>query len=196
MHTFVRHPRNRWWVVRAFGSPLLRRSDRIEAFVIVFAIIVALLGAPVAGVVGAAVYGSREPLYAEEEQTRHPVTVTVSETGTTTIKHSTGATTVRARWRDAGGERVDWFKTYHAVKVGDRIDIWVNKDGVQASSPTPTSQAWIDAGGVGGGVWLAVVLGASALVAATRPGLNQLRYAQWEREIRSLADGGRTNRPH
>jgi hypothetical protein len=196
MRRFTLSPR-RWWVTRAFGrNPLLRLTDRIEAFVIVFAIMVVLAGAPVAGVVGAAVYGSRDRLYIEQEQTRHTVTAAVIETGTTTIEHFSNTTAVRAKWRVPGGERTDWVKTDHAVKVGDHIGIWVNKDGDQANPPTPTSQAWIDAGGVAAGVCFAVALGATAMAAATRSRLNQIRHAQWERELRRLADGGRTNRPH
>jgi hypothetical protein len=196
MRRFTLSPRSRW-VARAFGrNPLLRRTDRIEAFVIVFAIMVAMAGAPVAGVVGAAVYGSRDRLYVEQQQTRHTVTAAVTETGTTTVEHLSNTTTVRAKWRVPGGERTDWVKTDRAAKVGDHIGIWVNKDGDQANPPTPTSQAWVDAGAVAAGVCFAGALVATAMVAATRSRLNQIRYAQWERELRSLAGGGRTNRPH
>jgi hypothetical protein len=149
-----------------------------------------------AGAVGAAVYGSRDRLYSQEQQTRHAVTATVIQTGTPTIEHFTPATPVRVRWRVAVSERTGWLETGRAVKVGDGIDIWVTDDGDLTRMPTPTSQAWIDGGGVGGGVWSVVALAASAVVAATRSRLHHIRHAQWEREHRRLADGGRTNRPH
>jgi hypothetical protein len=70
--TFTLDPRC-WWIVRSFGrNPLIRLTDRVEALVVMFAIIVSLVAAPVAGAVGTAVYGARHQLYAEEAQTRHP----------------------------------------------------------------------------------------------------------------------------
>jgi hypothetical protein len=69
--TFTLDPRC-WWIVRSFGrNSLIRVTDRVESLVVMFAIIVSLVAAPVAGAVGTAVYGARHQLYAEEAQTRH-----------------------------------------------------------------------------------------------------------------------------
>jgi hypothetical protein len=188
--------RKTWWVAGAFGrNPLLRRTDRIEALIIVFAVTVAVAALLGAAAVGAGVYGSRYRLYADEAQTRHTVTATVVEADASTSKPHATASQVRATWRVGEDERTDWFRTDNTVKAGDHIDIWVNDYGDHMMPPTPTSQAAVDAVGVGLGIWLAVAIAMTALVGAARTPLNRIRHAQWEREMKSLAGGGRTNRP-
>ena len=195
MGTFaVRRPS--WWVARAFGrNPLLRPTDRIEACVIVFAILLALAATPVCAVAGVAVYGSHARLYGEQAQERHTVVATVIEASAQTHAPRTTSIAVRAMWPVGAGVRTGWFRTGRAVKAGDRIDIWVNSAGLPAAPPTPASQAGIDAVGVGAASWFAVTLGLMACVAMARSPLDRIRLGQWEREIRTLADGGRTDRP-
>jgi|GEM_PF-4775931 len=78
METFTLDPRC-WWIGRIFGrNPLLRRADRIEALVTLIALVVALVGAPIAGVVGMVVYGARDNRYAQEARERHVVMATVT----------------------------------------------------------------------------------------------------------------------
>jgi hypothetical protein len=84
MHTFALRRRS-CWVARALGrNPLLRPTDRVEACVILVAILLALVAAPVCAAAGVAVYGSRARLYAEQAQTRHTVAATVIEENTHT----------------------------------------------------------------------------------------------------------------
>jgi len=194
MHTVGLHRRS-WWVVCAFGrNPLLRRTDRVEAIVTVVAIIVAVAVIPIAAAVGAAVYGSHARLYANEAQTRHSVAATVIESDPDTNQPHITTQVVRATWRAGGAQRTDWFLTDRAAKVGDQLRIWVDDAGERAASPTPISQAGIDAVGAGAGIWFAVALVLTALAAMIRCPLNRIRCAQWERELKSLADGGRANR--
>ena len=80
MDTFtVRLPR--WPVLlRLLGrDPLVRTIDRIEALVLVLAVVVSLLAAPISAAVGTAVYDSRRQLYAEQAETRHTVVATVTD---------------------------------------------------------------------------------------------------------------------
>lgn len=57
METFTLDPRC-WRITRVFGrNPLLRRTDRVEALIMVVALAVSLIAVPVAGVVGAVTYG-------------------------------------------------------------------------------------------------------------------------------------------
>ncbi len=76
------HRYRSWWIARAFGrNPLLRWTDRTEACVIVFAILVVLAATPVCAAAGMGVYTSHARLYAEQSRARHAVTATVVETG-------------------------------------------------------------------------------------------------------------------
>lgn len=86
MHTFALRRRS-WWVARAFGrNRLLRRTDRIEACVIVSAMLLALAATPVCAAAGVAVYGSHARLYAEQAQARHTVAATVIEPSARTTR--------------------------------------------------------------------------------------------------------------
>ena len=60
----VRLPR--WRFARLFGfNPLVRVRDRVEALVVVLAVVVMLLAVPIAAAVGTAVYDSRSRQYAD-----------------------------------------------------------------------------------------------------------------------------------
>jgi hypothetical protein len=195
MHNFAIRRRS-WWVVHAFGrNPLLRPSDRVEACVIVVAILIALAAAPICAAAGVAVYGSHARLYAQHAHASHTVAATVVETSARSKAPHITSIAVKATWPVGSDVHTNWFRASPAVKTGDRIDIWVDSTGSPTTPPTPVSQAGIDAVAAGAAIWLAVTLGLMACVAMTRSPLNRIRRMQWEREIRSLADGGRTNRP-
>jgi hypothetical protein len=205
MHAFSLR-RRVWWFTRAFSrNPLLRGTDRIEACVILFAILVALVATPICVVAGAGVYRSHAQLYAAQSRARHAVTATVVETGPPLRESHATSVAAQAMWLvGVGGARGGEVQVAHtvrvstdrAVKAGDRIDIWVNDVGTLAAPPTPLSQAGLDAVGFGAGIWFVVTLGLLAAVGMVRSPLNRIRQVQWEREIKGFADGGRSYRPH
>jgi len=192
--------------VRAFGrNPLLRWTDRLEACVIVFAIVAALAATPVCAAAGAGVYRSRLQLYGAQSRARHTVTATVVEPGPPLHTPHATSGAVLVMWLDTadgarGGEvqvaHTGWMSRDRAVKPGDHIDIWVDDAGAPVAPPTPPSQAGLDAVGFGAGIWFVATLGLMAAVGMARSPLNRIRHVQWEREIRGFADGGRSNRPH
>ena len=195
MLTFTINP-GRWMIARIAGrNPLLRRSDRIEALVVVLAIFMSLLGASVAGVVGTAVHDARGRLFAEQAQTRRMITATAIDHKTAVVGRNSVTTTVIATWHAGGSEHTGSVKSDHPIEAGENIDIWVDRDGNRVSPPAPASRAGADALSVGVLTWLTTVLVAAALVALTRAALNRARDAQWEQEIRCLVDddGGRSD---
>lgn len=181
----------RWPVIRAFGAnPLVRISDRIEAFVVVSAVAFSLLAAPVAGAIGTTVHDTQSRVYAEAARTRQPVRAIV-----TTTRHSgevarpyPTTTVVQARWRAEGTEHVATFKSNRAVAVGDRVDIWVNDAGERVAPPPPSSHAVVDAISVAVLLWVVAVGAVAALVAVVRWRLDRRRETDWDREIAGLAD--------
>ena len=205
MHAFSLRFRS-WWITRAFGrNPLLRWTDRTEAYVIVLAMLVALAATPVCAAAGAAVYRSHARLYAEQSRARHSVTATVVETGPRPHQPHSTSIFVLAMWLVAadgarGGEvqvaHTGWMSRDRAVNAGDHIDIWVDDAGAPVAPPTPPSQAALDAVGIGAGMWSVAMLGLLAAVGMVRSPLNRIRRVQWEREIKGFADGGRSKRPH
>ena len=199
MHSFSLRCRS-WWIVRAFGrNPLVRWTDRLEACVIVFAIVAVLAATPVCAVVGIGVYRSHRALYAAQSRARHTVTATVVEPGPPLhTPHATGGAVLVMWLVGADGARggevqvghTAWVSRDRAVKAGDRLAIWVNDAGTPAAAPTPPSQAGFDAVGFGAGIWFVATLGLMAAVGMARSPLNRIRHVQWEREIRGFADWG------
>ncbi|WP_156685568.1 Rv1733c family protein [Mycobacterium sp. Marseille-P9652] len=190
METFTLDPR-RWRVARIVGrNPLLRRTDRVEALVVLAALLASIALVPVSGVVGAVTYGHRQHVYIQEAHERHRVLATVSEV----LVVESGTTVVQARWPVASGERGGPVQLARLAKPGETEEIWVDRDGKPALPPTPAWHAVIDAVGMAG---VAVLLGAfvmTSLMAAAYARLNRVRYAAWDRDLRSLVEG-RTNRP-
>lgn len=191
METFTLDPRC-WRLARIFcRNPLVRRADRIEAFVVLVAMFASLVAIPVAAVVGASTYSARDRLYAREALERHRVAATVVDASAEDLE----ATAVEAKWPVSAGERTGTLPFAGPAKPGDRVDVWVDNDGNPVVRPTP---AWL---AVGDGIGMATVTLLSAVVVmatavtAVRSRLDRARYARWDREIERLVqDGGRQNR--
>jgi hypothetical protein len=186
--TFTLDPRC-WWLVRAFcRNPLIRGSDRVEALIVGFVIVVSLVVVPVAGAVGTAVYDARHQLYAHEAQTRHPAAATVIGDSATHPPDSGNAVPARRTAALAG----------KAAKADEASKVWVDNDGNQVDPPTPTSHAAADGIRAAAAILLSVVV-AATLVAVAHSRLSRMRDAQWERDLRcGLAneDDGRNNRSY
>jgi hypothetical protein len=188
----------RWRLLRACRRhPLVRGIDRVELLIVVLGILVALVSVAYAGALGTAVHDARSRVYIAQAQTRHTLIATATEDSTivSRVDDST-ATRVNARWQVDGTEHSGIFNWGHAVKTGDPLMIWVDRNGDRVDAPAPTSQAVEDAVGVAYVAWQTVVLVTAALVWLGRSYLDRRRDSAWERDIRCLIDndGGRTNR--
>jgi hypothetical protein len=190
METHMLDPRC-WRIGRIFGrNPLIRRADRVEALVMLVALVVSLVAIPIAGVTGAVVYGTRNSQYTQQAHERHAVMATVTDAGI----DGSATTVVQARWPVAAGERTGALELTTAAKVGERTEIWVDEHGNPVAPPTPTWHAVRDAGGTVLAISLSVGFWVTFLVTSIRSRLDRARDTQWERELRCLQeDGGRTN---
>ena len=190
MNTFtVRLPR--WPVLLRLAGrdPLVRTTDRIEALVVVLAVVVSLLAIPIAAAVGTAVYDSRRQAYAEQADTRHTVTATVLDVPATQIVR-TGTTTVSARWTAAGAEHTGAVKAQSTTKTGDPIEIWVDNTGAQVPAPTPTSRAAVEAVTGALVIWISVAAIAATVFTATRAISDRIRFTGWQHDLDSLVGNG------
>lgn len=188
---YLRHS----WVVRAFGrNPLVRRSDRAEALVLVLAFVTVFLVTPLAGAIGTAVHDSRAHLYSEEARTRHPVAATVTANPTSTIQENQVIVTAPVQWRVDGMDRTGKLEVGPATKAGDRLQVWIYGDGDQVGKPPAAWRAGTDALAAGAGFWLGTVACVAGLTAWLRGRLARQRDSAWEREWRLLTNdgGGRT----
>jgi hypothetical protein len=180
----VRSPR--WRCMRLFGSnPLIRTGDRVEALVVVFAVVAVLFAAPIAAAaVGTAVYDSRSQLRATQAQNARTVTATV--TGDKFVRRDTlGQTvTVPARWFAAGAEHTGVVSAPPRVTTGDSIDIWVAADGSYVGPPLRIALDAAVAAAIA--TWFGVAIAAAALIGGTRAILNRLRHARWQLDFDKL----------
>jgi hypothetical protein len=187
-----------WWVLRACGrNPLVRRIDRLEVLIVALGILVVVVAAACAGALGTAVHDARSRVYIAQAQTRHTVTASAIDDSTVVLGVDDNmATRVNARWQVNGTEHTGSLNWDHAVKTGDPLTIWVDRDGNRVDAPTPISQAGVDAVAVAYVAWQSVVLAAAVLICWGRSRLDRRRDSAWERDIRCLIDddGGRTNR--
>jgi hypothetical protein len=187
-----------WWVLRACGrNPLVRGIDRLELVIVALGILLVVVAAACAGALGTAVHDARSRVYIAQAQTRHTVTARAIDDSTIVIGvDDNAATRVDARWQVNGTERTGSFTLDSAVKTGDPLRVWVDRNGNRVDAPTPTSQAGLDAVGVAYVAWQSVALAAAGLICWGRSRLDRWRDSAWERDIRCLIDddSGRTNR--
>ncbi|MGV0853032.1 Rv1733c family protein [Mycolicibacterium phlei] len=187
----------RWWpwrLLRALGrNPLVRTSDRIEAFVVGMAITAALVAIPIAAAMASEIHDERAREYTALAAQQIPVTATVTQAGPPLPRANVSV--IEARWDFAGTERVGRFQWQGVTQPGQDIEILVNQNGERVTPLNPAWRAGVDATLAALTFWASVVAVAVAGVALSRPILQRMRYAAWDREIASLADGGgHTNR--
>jgi len=187
----------RWWVLRAFGrNPLVRAIDRLELLIVAVGVFVVVVAAACAGAMGTAVHDKRSGVYLVQAQTRHAVTARAIDDSTIVVGVDDTATRVSARWQADGIDHNGVLAWHGAVKTGDPLRIWVDRDGKRVDAPTPTAQAGVDAVCVAYSAWQTVVLAVAGAIWWGRSRLDRRRDSAWERDIRCLIDddGGRTNR--
>jgi hypothetical protein len=194
METFTIGLGNHWWV-RAFGrNPLVRRSDRIEAIVLVVAVMLTVVALPIAGAFGTFVHDQRTRLYADEAQTSHQVTATATEDGAVVPQLRGVAFTAEATWNDAGRNHTGEVTWPGLAKAGDQQSIWVDSQGEFVGQPSSPSRADSDAVVAAIAVWLGVAEASAASVYLVRRWLDRRRDAEWDRQINaSHNNDGRRN---
>lgn len=182
-------------MIRAFGrNPLVRGSDRAEAFLLVLAFVSVLVITPVAGAIGTAVHESHSRMYADQARARQAVAATVTGNPTSTIQATSVVIVAPVHWRVDGVDHTGKLEVARAPKVGDRVQVWVDRSGNQVGPPPATSQGGTDALVVGAGFWLGMVASVAGLTVLLRAGLARRRDSAWEREWQVLINdsGGRT----
>ena len=198
MDTFtVRLPR--WPVLLRLAGrdPLVRTIDRIEALVLVLAVAVSLIAAPIAAAVGTAVYDSSRHIYAVQAHTRHTVAATVTDVPASQQILRTGTTTVSARWAAAGAEHTGTVEAQSTATTGDTLEIWVDTNGAQVPAPAPTSRAAAEAAMGALVIWICVAAIATTLFTVTRAVCDRIRFTRWQHDLDNLVgnDGHKPSQP-
>ena len=167
MDTFFVARLPKWSHVLFGNNPLVRISDWVEALVLVSTVLVSLLAVPIACAVGTAVHDSHQQLYAEQAQTRHAVTATVTDDNAAHQESPTNMTNLRDRWSGAG----------------------VNNDGSPVETLTSSTRAALDAVRAAVATWLTVATAAAVPFALIRIVLRRVRNKAWQLGIDKLVGG-------
>lgn len=191
MDTFtVRLPR--WPILlRLQGrDSLVRKTDRVEALVLVLAVLVSLLAVPITAAVGTAVYDSSRHTYVEQARTRHTVPATITDVPASQQILRTGNTTVSARWTAAGTGHAGTLEVQSAAEIDDTIEIWVDDNGKQVPAPTPTSHAATEAAIGAFVIWMTMAVIAATVYTITRTVCDRIRFAGWQHGLDSMVGNG------
>lgn len=190
MDTFIMGTRRNWWASVLSRNPLVRRSDRIEAWSFVVAALFLALATPFVCALGTSLQDSRARSYAEEAMHRHVVTATATEEGELIIGPNDVWYTAKAQWRAADGPHAGIVEWLDRANVGDQQNIWVDDQGQLARPPKPPGRATADAGAIAIAVWFEVFVAVAGTWYAVRRRLDARRLAQWDVEVHRLLEGG------
>ena len=188
MQTFTISLGRGWWSRLIGRNPLVRRTDRIQAWVFALAILVIAAATSVAGAIGTSVHDARTRFYAEQAQTQHQVTATALEGSTVELGPGPADVSffVQATWSSAGIDHVEVVRWPDLAEVGDKADIWVDGQGKCVEPAAPLGRADTDAVGIAFSVWFAVVALTVGMVYVVLQHLERRRDAGWDSEIAAL----------
>jgi hypothetical protein len=197
MDSFAIRPTT-WPVLKVVSrNPLMRVSDRIEAAILPLALLLIIVAAACAGVLGTFVHDAEKQKYSKESETRHNVIATALADSTPRALPSSADSNVLARWRTNGVEHIESIASDHRVKAAASLPIWVNAEGNRVDAPTPVARAAENAIVIAILAWWVAFSAIAQIVGVARAHIARSLDAQLERDIRDLVDGenGRTNYP-
>lgn len=185
------------WYLRALGrNPLVRVSDRLEAFAVLGVLVLALIAIPVSAHAGDQTYDSRMRLATEQAQTRHTVEAVVVEGSTGMPADFDSAAYVQVEWREGTVTRTAQVVSPETVQAGASLTIWLDDHGKVVGAPLTPVDAKVSALGVAWTIWITAVVVSVLAALVVRRGLDRIRARAWERELLLLAhnDDGWANR--
>lgn len=165
-------------------NPLRRRVDRLEAVLMMCALVVALLVIPAAAGLGTTVREHAEDSAAQQRAQVHPVQARTLENASEAVAPSLGLnTTVRVRWVDPSGSphegRADVLV---GTAAGTELTIWLDRAGLMTKAPRlPADNAAL---GIAVGFTVPVLAWPLlfALFRGARRSLERRRAEEWARE--------------
>ncbi|MGW1983244.1 Rv1733c family protein [Streptomyces collinus] len=166
------------------SSPLRRREDVIEAWIVLTVWLVVVI---VGGVAAYVTDRSAEHEFAEQRAHRHAVSAVLlndARRGVTSDWSTGGRVQGAVRWEAPDGSaRTGQMMVDSGLKAGAQLTVWQDDRGrLSPSQPTGRGEGHVEAALFGGAAALAVaapVLGAGALARAR---LDRRRLARWDRE--------------
>ncbi|MFE9439202.1 hypothetical protein ACFYO2_09380 [Streptomyces sp. NPDC006602] len=194
----TRARRTNAWLWRWRRSPLRRGSDVVEAWVLLAAWVLAVVGGVLVGLVA---QGAMERDLDRQRVERRTVTAVLVEDGrdkeAPAVAAGDGHVWVKARWAGPDGSRHTGLVKVRPgddARVGARVTVWTDRRGAVVTEPVTDGEARLQS--VLTGVLCGVVTGAAVAGGgrAVRAGLDRWRREQWAAEWARLDTrwGGKT----
>ncbi|WP_236790887.1 hypothetical protein [Amycolatopsis sp. GM8] len=178
----------RRWVACASGNPLVRTEDRIEATVLVLALLVVLAAVPFAFAFGSSTYAAQRESAVAAAADRHPASAVLLADAPPPLVTPQGVAvgavrSVEASWRLPDGDvRTGVVSAAGGSAAGSTVQIWLDGNGNAVAAPPAPDVALVAAIAVAALGWLAVALVAGGMFWLVRLVLDRRRYARWELE--------------
>lgn len=173
--------------VRYVGRhPLVRPSDRLEAWVVLMASLVAVLTVPFAAAIGAAMHDQQLEVSVRQTAERHTVVAMVTADGALEAQPGRVRFGAPVRWSVGPTAHRGWLEAANRLKPGDRATVWVNNFGEQVGPPLSSEKVTMMAIATAALAWLVVVAVLYTAVCAVRWHLDRVRYAAWAREWQTV----------
>ncbi len=177
-----------WCTILPRRGSVARTSDRFQAGLLVFVVLLALAALPVAASFGSETYAGQQAQSAQQLGEHTQVTATLLADGPAITINSRAGVVGNGEPTDAtwvladGTRRVGQVVAARGTLKGETLTIWVDRNGDSVDPPLSNAGVVIDAIGVGLGLWL----GGLALLAACYRlavfSLDRFRLAQWQQE--------------
>jgi hypothetical protein len=175
-----------WRTVHHGRNALARRSDRVQAALLIAVVLIALSAIPFAAAVASEKYAQQTQVSLQQNSTRHLVTATLLGDGVavdSTSRASGNPTPTAATWHLADGTpRLGKISAGPGIQAGQTVPIWIDAGGNPVAAPLSADAVDIFAVGVGLGLWVCLCLALAAVYLLTRYGLDRARSARWQRE--------------
>ena len=183
-------------VARLLGrNQLVRRSDRWEVLSVALVVSALLLAIPVVAALGTAIKESRSHAYAEQAITRQQTSGTALADARLHVLGDSQAFGGETGTLPDDGVHLGTVAVPDMVRVGDHVEVWIDRNGNHVGAPSPPGQAAAEAVGWAALSWIALAGVSTAGLFTLRRVLNRARYAAWDRELIALAgnDDGRAS---
>lgn len=174
-------PRRVMWRWRR--NPLKRRSDTVEAWLLLAAWVIAVVGGLCAGCATAAQSGND---IARQRVQRHPVVAVL-------VRNAPGQAAARAvdddavwtavRWRESDGSLFTaQAKVAPNTPAGTHVALWADRDGRLVSAPASRAERRLEVVVFGTSAAVLVCFGAFLGVRVLLAGVQRRRMRQWEHD--------------
>ncbi len=165
-------------------NPLRRRSDRLEAWIVVVTWFLVLLAGVLAGRAAAgAVDDELAVRRAHSHAVRAVLTADVATTRQAVSEYSDGSVWANVRWTAAdGSEHSGLTKVQPGLKAGAPLTVWTDRAGMLVAKPATVAQAGLQAALAGALVGLSAAGGVLVCGWLARGLLDRRRMAEWDRE--------------